>query len=563
MTDAPPSSPLRDHGRALAIAILGLAIRLDALRSPPVQDDHAQLAMLRGVFPLPRAPWDLFSFVRPGEAPALRADGLLPWWTDDRFAIAMFRPLSSLSLAAQLLLGGHRLAHAVSALLFASLVVVAGDLFRATLPLPAAWTAKFLLALTPAATLPLLWVANQNALLSVLLGLVSLSALLRGRVALAHAALLLAALSGEYALPMLGYALVFALRRPSPARLVATLSSAALAPMIVARALHYGAANSQYLDPLRAPASWLAQSPGRALALLGTALLGQTTGPDHHGSVFPASAPATLLFAALLAAAFARTLRRWPAALRAPALAWPLGAALALLPVLAAPPLPRLLLPSAPGVAALLAVLCAAPLTRWGMPSPATPAAVALSIPLLIVHLALVPWQAHVDVRALSATFARTRDAVTRAAPEVSPSPRCDVLLGALDLEGLHYPPMIWREAGARPSGCWRVLTATGRPFTLTRPDARTLLLRSDGGTLVEPIALTAYRGSPMVVGQRVVTPAMTLTVTAAREGYPTELRVDLGADVDAYAWWVLLGGRMVRVTMSRMSAELRVPPAL
>ena len=563
MTDAAPSSPWRDHGRALALAILGLAIRLDALRSPPVQDDHAQLAMLRGTFPLHRAPWDLFAFVRLGEAPALRADGLLPWWTDDRFAIAMFRPLSSLALAAQLTFGGHRLAHAVSALLFAALVLVAADLFRATLPRPAAWLATALLALSPAATLPLLWVANQNALLAVLLGLLSLSALLRGRVALAHAALLLAALSGEYALPMLGYAVVFALRRPAPARLVATLSLAALSPMLVARALHYGAANSQYLDPLRAPAQWLSQSPGRALALAGAALFGQSTGPDHHGAILPASAAATLLGASLLALALALTLRRWPAALRSPALAWPLGAALALLPVLAAPPLPRLLLPSAPGVAALLAVLCAAPFTRWGMPAPATPAAVALSLPLLIVHLALLPWKTHADVRSLSALFARTRDAIARAAPEVTPSSRCDVLLGAIDLEALHYPPMIWREAGARPSGCLRVLTATGHPFALVRVDARTLLLRTDGGALVEPLALTAYRASPMSVGDRVVTPAMTLTVTGTRQGYPTELRLDLTADVDAYAWWVLLGGRMLRVTMSRMPTELRVPPPL
>ena len=553
---------MRDHGRALALAILGLAIRLDALRSPPVHDDHAQLAMLRGTFPLRRAAWDLFAFVRPGEAPALRADGLLPWWTDDRFAIAMFRPLSSLALAAQLPFG-HRLAHAVSALLFAALVVVASELFRATLPRPAAWLATLLLALTPAATLPLLWVANQNALLAVLLGLLSLSALLRGRVALAHGALLLAALSGEYALPMLGYLVAFALRRPSPASRVATLSLTALAPMLVARALHYGAANSQYLDPLRSPAQWLSPAPGRAFALAGAALLGQSTGPDHHGAILPASAAATLLGASLLALALALTLRRWSVALRAPALAWALGAALALLPVLAAPPLPRLLLPSAPGVAALLAVLCAAPFTRWGMPAPAAPAAVALSLPLLFVHLALVPWKTHQDVRALSALFARTREAIRRAAPEVTPSSRCDVLLGAIDLEALHYPPMIWRESGARPSGCFRVLTATGHASSLVRVDARTLLLRAEGGALVEPLALTAYRTSPMAAGDALVSPAMTLTVTATREGYPTELRIDLTADVDAYAWWVLLGGRMVRVTMSRMPTELRVPPPL
>ncbi|MDB4932596.1 MAG: uncharacterized protein JWM10_5080, partial [Myxococcaceae bacterium] len=222
MSDPPPSSPLRDHGRALALAAAGLAIRLGVLGAPPFHDDHAQLAMLRGTFPLRRAAWDLFAFVRPGEAPALRADGLLPWWTDDRFALAMFRPLSSLALAAELTLGGHRLALAASALLFAALVVVAADAFRRTLARPAAWIATLLLALSPAATFPLLWAANQNALLAVLLGLVAVAALLRGRLVAAHVALLLAALAGEYALPMLGYAVAFALARPRPARTAAT-----------------------------------------------------------------------------------------------------------------------------------------------------------------------------------------------------------------------------------------------------------------------------------------------------------------------------------------------------
>ncbi|MDO9015843.1 MAG: hypothetical protein Q7V43_02965 [Myxococcales bacterium] len=563
MTAPAPSSPWRDHGRALALGLAGLAIRLDALRAPPVHDDHAQLAMLRGAFPIRRAAWDLFSFVRPGEAPALRVDGLLPWWSDDRFAIAMFRPLSSLALAAQLTLGGYRLAHAASALLFVALVVAAGDAFRATLPRPTAWIATLLLALSPAATLPLLWVANQNALLAVLLGLVALAALLRGRVVLAHVALALAAFAGEYALPMLGYSVALSLARRAPARRAATLALSSLGPLLLARALGYGAASSMYLDPLGAPLRWLAEAPGRALLLTGAALLGQSTGPDHHGAVFPASPAVTILGTAVILAAFALTVRRIAPAPRAAAIAWAAGAGLALVPVLAAPPLPRLLLPAAPGVAALLAVLCAAPLAhlpRWRTPTPAVAAAAALAVALLVVHAGMVPWEAHRGVRALAATFARTRDAIAAAAPEVAPTPRCDVLFGALDLEALHYPPMIWRELGARPSGCWRVLTSSVHPVVVTRLGARSLLLRSDGGALVEPLALTAYRSSPMAVGDGLVAPGMTITVTEVLAGYPTALRLDLTGEIDAYAWWMLREGRLGRVPLSRMPGELRLP---
>jgi hypothetical protein len=558
-----PASPWRDHGRALALGLAGLAIRLDALRAPPVHDDHAQLAMLRGTFPLRRAAWDLFAFVRPGEAPGLRVDGLLPWWSDDRFAIAMFRPLSSLALAAQLTLGGYRLAHAASALLFVALVVAAADAFRATLPRPTASIATLLLALSPAATLPLLWVANQNALLAVLLGLLALCCLLRGRVALAHLALGLAALAGEYALPMLGYAVALSLARRAPARRAATLALSPLGPLLLARALGYGAANSMYLDPLGAPLRWLAEAPGRALLLTGAALFGQSTGPDHHGAVFPASPAATVVGAAVLLAAFTLTVRRMDPAPRAAAIAWAVGAGLALVPVLAAPPLPRLLLPAAPGVAALLAALCAAPLAhlrRGRTPTPAGAAAVAIALALLLVHVGLVPWEAHRGVRALAATFARTHDAIAAATPEVTPRSRCDVLLGALDLEALHYPPMIWRERGARPSGCWRVLTSSVHPVVVTRRGARSLRVHSDGGTLVEPLALNAYRSSPMAVGNKLVAPDMTITVTEVLAGYPTALRLDLTEEIDAYAWWALRDGRMGRVPLSRMPGGLRVP---
>jgi hypothetical protein len=266
---------------------------------------------------------------------------------------------------------------------------------------------------------------------------------------------------------------------------------------------------------------------------------------------------------AVLLVAFALALRRLDPAPRAAALAWAAGAALALVPVLAAPPLPRLLLPAAPGVAALLAVLCAAPLAhlrRGRTPTPAGAAAVAIALALLFVHAGLVPWESHRGVRALAATFARTHDAIAAAAPEVSPASRCDVLLGALDLEALHYPPMIWRELGARPSSCWRVLTASVHPVVVTRLGARSLGLRSDGGALVEPLALTAYRSSPMAVGDTLVAPDMTITVTEVLAGYPTALRLDLTGEIEAYAWWALRDGRMGRVPLSRMPGELRVP---
>lgn len=550
---------LRDHGRALALALAGLAIRLDALRSPPVSDDHAQLAMLRGDFPVRRAAWDLFAFVRPGEAPALRDQGLLPWWTDDRFAIAMFRPLSSLALAAELSLGGGALGHAVSALLFVGIVLAAGALFRATLPRTAAWTATLLLALTPSATLPLLWLANQNALLSVLLGLLALVALRRDREPAAHAALLLASLAGEYGIPAAAYAVAFSVRPGAPLRRPITLGLAALLPALLGRALHYGAAGTdQYLDPLTSPARWLIQAPLRAILLAGTALFGQSTGAPLHGEVFPYSVGLTFVGAVALLVVFARTVRPWSDDHRRAAFSWAAAAALALAPLTSAPALPRLLLACAPGVAALLGCLC----TVLGE-GRRSRVALAFGAALLALHVAAVPWCIHRDVARLAATFARPREAAAAAAPGVSPAARCDVLFDALDLESLHYPPMIWREHGARPSPCWRVLSSSPWPVEVRHFDDRSILVRSVGGVLVVSLALSAYRARPASLGERIVTPSMTITVLAVRDGMPEAVRLDLTDDPASYAWWAMLRGRMVRVTIPARGGALTVPSPL
>lgn len=563
MTAPTPSSPLRDHGRALAIALAGLLARPDALVTPAIYDDHAHVAMLAHRFPAVRHAWDLFAFVRPGEAPALRDAGVLPWWTDDGFSFVMFRPLSSVLLAAQLTLGGHRLAHVVSALLTLGVVVAASARFRETLPRGTAFLATALLSLAPSLATPSAWASNQNALWSVLFALVGQGASHRRRPLLAALAFGLSALCGEYAFAMAAYALCLAVAERPPRSLSRSLAPLAvvLLPLMVSRSLGYGVSNTvQYIDPLREPGRWLAVAPGRALGLLGSSLLGQSMGSPYQGAVLPQSPSLTVLALAGLTAAFVRQLRALPPSNRPAALAWSLGALAAVAPVLSAPPLARLLLPASVGVAVFLAVLLSA-----GLPSlrrSARPGALVLAAALGILHLVVVPARVAFDLHANRESLARVVRGVRAAAPPSPRRERCDVLLGTVDLETLHHAPLVWAEGGSPYLRCWLAWSASPHATLLVRTAERSLTLRGITAPLLVPYAMEAYRRDGLRVGQVISTPAMTMTVLEVWRGAPTALRLDLHWDPSLYAVWSWEGDRLVRRSWPTLGTGMMVPPS-
>lgn len=556
-----PASPLRDHGRALALGLVGLLARPDALLTPAIYDDHAHAAMLARRFAVPRHPWELFAFVRPGEAAALRDAGVLPWWTDDRFSFSMFRPLASALLAAQLSLGSYALAHAVSAALTLGVVVAASARFRETLPRETALLATALLSLSPSLATPSAWASNQNALWSVLLALLGAGAMHRGRVALAGLAFALSALCGEYALPMAAYALALAAagHRPRIALRGLVPVGVVLGVLTAGRALGYGLNHTvQYVDPLRETARWLGLAPGRAVGLLGSALLGQSMGSDFQGAVLPQS-PALTALGLGLVVAFVWRLRALPPAGRPAALAWPLGALAALLPVLSAPPLARLLLPSAVGLAAFLAVLIAPllPALRRAASGPA----IALAGALALLHLVAVPARVAVDLHLNRAALDRTVRGLRASAPRAPRRERCDILLGTLDLETLHHVPFVWAEEGSPYLGCWLAWSASPHPTLLVRSAERTLTLQGLAAPLLVPPAMEAYRRDGLRVGQVVSTPALTLTVLEVHRGLPVAVRVDLRWDPSLYGVWLWEGGRLVRRPWPAVGTGRVVPP--
>ncbi len=139
-------------------------------------DDFLHAAMLRGTFPVARHPLDLYNFVDDSDRAILLERGLLPWWSHPELTIKFFRPLSSgLLWADHVLLGDAALPrHLHSYVWWVLGVLAAAALFRRSFSPRVAWTATFAYAAAPCHAMPLAWVANREALVSLAFGITGL-----------------------------------------------------------------------------------------------------------------------------------------------------------------------------------------------------------------------------------------------------------------------------------------------------------------------------------------------------------------------------------------------------
>ncbi|MEZ4405485.1 MAG: hypothetical protein R3A52_03175 [Polyangiales bacterium] len=285
-------------------AALGVALRWRAMWAPLFADDFFQRAMLRGTFPAPRRWWDLFSFIRdtPADHAAIVGRGVLPWWTDPHLQIAMFRPLSSALAALDHALhgGDPLLSHLHSLAWWCAMLAALASLYRRLFSPRVAALATLFIALDDAASTPLAWLSNRNALVATAFGALALRALVdavegfaaRSRL---RAAFALAALSGEYALAWVPAAVLVTLTAPE-ARVRWRSLAVALAPvgatLLAARLLGYGArATASYVDPFVDPARWLERSRVGALLLDLVYALPGRVGPLRSRGRPPSLAP--------------------------------------------------------------------------------------------------------------------------------------------------------------------------------------------------------------------------------------------------------------------------------
>lgn len=423
--------------------------------------------------------------------------GVAPWWLDEGFRAALWRPFTAFThwLDYRLFPDTPVLMHAHNILWYALAVLLAARLYRALQPFPAGLLAAALFLLDKNTYFPVMYVANRGFIIALVFGLSCLTMHHRWRTTggrvwmwLAPGCLLLALLANEAGVSTVAFLIAYALileRGTWRSRVVSLVPAAAvvLGWRAVYVGLSFGVRNfSGYIDPGYAPWSFLVRLAPRTLDILG----GQLTGLPPEAS-FALSGEwqtgLTLVFTAFSAAcvvAFVAVLRR-----DATARFWATGMLLAAVPAATVAPLSKNLGFVALGAFGVVAAFFAGfadRQVRAVMPRSVRVLSWAVAIWLAIVH---VPG-------ALAA-----RGAMALASPYVPTlTTRCcsldDVDMGGRDVVVVNDPTTLTtsvvpadRTYRGRPlPRTIRSLTPGGWPIVVSRPDASTLVLTAKGDAL-------------------------------------------------------------------------------
>jgi hypothetical protein len=540
---------------AALVALVALAALWPSVTSRSYLDDHLHSAMLSGRWPSPRGILDLYNFIDDHDRAVLMDRGVFPWWSSPELRIRFLRPLSSLLLWAD-----HRFApgrvglHHAHSLVWWAFVAFAGHaLYRRALAPRAAWMATAIFALAPSHAIPVAWLANREALVSLAFGVASLASAhayavkgKRGALASTAALFALALAGGEYGLGFLGYAGALVITRPSlPARRRALLALAFAAPTIAylaARAaLHCGAQGSGfYLDPLTSPLAFLREAPRRFATLVVQAWCGLGALTLDVMPTWTRLVAAALLVAGL-AAPLARLCARIPAGADRDPRWLLLGSLVSIVPVLAVAPHPRLLGTCMVGTAACVASLLEA---AW-WPEAEEPRRGAAEWSALVaillgfahfVHAPVAAWKTGVHFRGFSNYFEENAERIAKEIPE-DPAAHVVVMRG---LGASFYLPFALEERFGRRAR-WSIL-AQGDHVLVLRTGPRTLELVAPAGACVFAGGQDQlYRGESerFRAGQVVAVHGMRVTVLEMNGDRPRRVRVELDEDFDApnLAW--------------------------
>jgi len=530
----------------VALALLAVVLVLPSLRVGWVMDDHFLRIAAVESSDVPEvfgAPMDMFRLLDgdPKRAEFLMDLGVLPWWTFKEVKAAFWRPLSVLThwLDFRLWPKSPALMHAQSVLWYGALVAAVALAYRRFLGYTwVAGAAALLYAIDDAHGLPVGFLANRNAILATLFGVLAIMAHDRWRrdawrsgAALGPLCLAASLLSAEAGIATCAYLAAHALcldRGAWRTRLIAMAPYAGLVLVwrIVWSHLGYGVSGMDlYIDPVAEPLRFAQAAAIRAPILL----LGQWGFPPSDIAMALGSAgmirlwlAATLLLMLLFAGLFP-LLRREPVARL-----WALGMVLSVIPICATFPMDRLLFFVGLGASGLLAQFLAAVFGRpaWRPMNLAWRfTAVALGSVFVFFHLIIAPL-------ALPA----------RAAFPAGPNEWSEQLHVQIPMDGavanqdvviVNAPSAIhaaWSVARTILSGHpiprhTRILAPALPSVEVFRVNARTLTVRPQDGYFAWKFdRLFRNDRCPMHAGQRVELTGMTVEVTALTgDGRPAE----------------------------------------
>jgi len=499
--------------------------------------------------------------------------GYAPWWIDRDLLVSLWRPLSYLTheLDAAVWPANAFAMHAHNLLWFGALVIAVTSLYRRIIgPTAVAGLAALFYALSHTNGFAVGWIANRNALVAAVFGVLCLLAYDRGRRVLSPLLLIAALLAGEGSVAVLGYIFAHAwfidtaAWRERVRRLLPHIAIV-LVWRFVYNALGHGAHGSGlYLDPVREPFAFAAAAVTR-LPLL---IMGQFAFPPAEGYVLgpPAWAPAILVFACVVTALFALSALSIARVDRVAAF-WLTGMLFALVPNCTTYANNRLLFFVGVGAMGLLAQLWVGFLARadW-IPTRALPRALAHAFvgASAFMHLFLSPLL--LPLATQSVAFTRP---INPALVELS----TDATLGDRDLLFLTAPeyfyvkliPVLRALAGKPPVAAIHAFSFGSVATDVNRIDARTLEVHYDGGILSD-VTSQLYRRSDlrMRVGEHFDYTGVAIEILGIEpDGRANHVRFQFARDLDSSSVRTLSwnDGRFVDTQLPTVGQSIRLPP--
>ncbi|MCB9778955.1 MAG: hypothetical protein H6742_10360 [Alphaproteobacteria bacterium] len=503
--------------------------------------------------------------------------GVMPWWAAPEVRAAFFRPLSSATHLLDFALWRDNavLQHAHSIAWWAAGLVLVWGLYRRLLDDPrVAALAAVLFAVDDSHAMVIGWIANRNALLCLVFGVLAVWWHADRKPVRAFVAAAVGLCAGEAAVGAFAYLFAWELCQRDDALLRRFLRLVPYGLLLVAlkgvyAAYGLGASGSGlYIDPGASPVAFLVALAER-WPILG---LAQVAGAPIDLWLFGSRTVQLTMSAVSMIVVVAVSAGMWRWLRGRPQVAFlAVGAALSAVPLCGAFPTDRLLMWPSVGAFGLLATAVVAVLGPVGGPEQKSNLVGAL----LFVHLPAAAFALPLRVLAvpLFADFfhAPALD-LTR---DVELEDQTLVFVNGMELTvaytGLlrEAANIVRDERGMDPmpvaeNVCQLSGVLTGS--TITRIDARTLQVEPDGGFLATPMdRMFWHPDHPFHAGQVVSVPAMSVDVLEVDDGRPSRVHMHFAEPLDGggYRFVVLADGRWGEWTPPPVGESVRVEPGL
>jgi hypothetical protein len=535
------------------IFLAGFVIFFPTLRSPFLLDDYLHAAMVDGVFPCKRGIFDLYDFVNDADRAVLTERGMITWWADPHLQIRFFRPLASaLRWGEHLVLGRHTFfLHLHSLSWWFVAVLGARSLYNRAFSARPALLATIIFAFAPCHVMPLAWLANREVFMSLAFGTFALNVYLQFRetrrvasALLAFVLFSLALLSGEYSLSFVGFVFAIELtqsREPVSRRAVGLMPFAvpAMLYMGVRAWLGYGSRGSgYYTDPLRDPLRFLSVAPRRLVTLLANSWMSLDYDTFDANTTVWSLLPIAIFGLPLLVIVMRRLFVELDTANRRWFWIFGIGSLLALVPVMAVSPTPRVLGASMLGVAPLVAMLLN---NAWFVSEPGRSERGILAqisslatILLAFAHLVHAPgasWLSAGRLRDHAFEFVQHAESLRE---RLVPPPNPDIIVIRAVINSF-YMPFVIDPKGSLPAH-WRILSQTSHALVVrTGPRTLEITVRPDDRIYASgPDHLFRQDASTMRVGDVAKLPGVRITILAVGSAGPRVIRYEFDRDLDS-----------------------------